>query len=107
MTTEFIKVDGNQSGGQSRSRNTRPNCYECKYRGCADYSAHSTCNHPRVNDLVLKILALHCLTMGIRKGAIADLNISYNNHGFKNGWFYWPLNYDPVWLETCDGFENK
>jgi hypothetical protein len=23
----------------------------------------------------------------------------------RNGWFAWPLDYDPIWLETCDAFE--
>jgi len=22
-------------------------------------------------------------------------------------WFIWPVNFDPVWLENCDGFEPK
>lgn len=28
-------------------------------------------------------------------------------NGIKNGWFFWPLNFDPVWLENCDGFTAK
>jgi hypothetical protein len=28
-------------------------------------------------------------------------------HGICNGWFIWPINFDPVWLENCDGFESK
>jgi hypothetical protein len=23
------------------------------------------------------------------------------------GWFVWPLNFDPVWLENCDGFSDN
>lgn len=103
MKTE-TQVDGSQSSNQSRSRDMKPNCYECKYRGCADFSAHSTCNHPRVKDALSKVLALYVLSHGIRADAVADMNISYNRHGFKNGWFMWPINFDPVWLETCDGF---
>ena len=26
-------------------------------------------------------------------------------HGRNKGWFLWPLNFDPVWLVSCDGFE--
>jgi hypothetical protein len=25
----------------------------------------------------------------------------------RNGWFCWPFNFDPVWLEACDGFKAK
>jgi hypothetical protein len=23
------------------------------------------------------------------------------------GWFMWSLNFDPTWLQTCDGFSDK
>ena len=39
--------------------------------------------------------------------AMKRLNISGNAHGIKSGWFYWPINFDPVWLESCNGFEAK
>lgn len=35
------------------------------------------------------------------------LKIRANFHGIKNGWFVWPVNFDPVWLEHCDGFTAK
>jgi len=28
-------------------------------------------------------------------------------HGIRNGWFNWPLNFDPVWLIDCTGFSDK
>jgi len=29
-------------------------------------------------------------------------------HGVKNGWFFYPLLFDPVWKEkTCNNFELK
>jgi len=36
-----------------------------------------------------------------------ELNIRANPHGVKNGWFNFPLNFDPRWLENCDGFQPK
>jgi hypothetical protein len=35
------------------------------------------------------------------------LNVKGNSHGIKEGWFNWPLDYDPRWLLECDGFEAK
>jgi len=35
------------------------------------------------------------------------LNIKADPHGVKNGWFNFPWNFDPVWLENCDGFEPQ
>ncbi len=58
-----------------------PNCYECKYRGTIPGDCHSTCSN---------------------KKAI----VQGNEHGIKSGWFFWPFNFDPVWLEKCDGFKK-
>lgn len=40
--------------------------------------------------------------------AIADkrLKIKANPTGVRNGWFHYPFNFDPVWLERCEGFEK-
>lgn len=59
----------------------KPNCYKCKHRGEIPGDCHSSCRN---------VTAI----------------VNANNHGVKNGWFYWPLNFDPVWLEACDGFEK-
>ena len=60
----------------------KPNCYDCSHRGNLAFSAHSCC----------------------RAGTA---NVAGDPHGIKNGWFYWPLNFDPIWLKSCDSFEQK
>ena len=60
----------------------KPNCYNCKYRRDLPYDAHSAC---------------------FNRGA----NVTGAAHGIKMGWFLWPVNFDPVWLESCDGFKDK
>lgn len=35
------------------------------------------------------------------------MNVTGNQHGIDHGWFYWPFNFDPRWLLSCDGFEAK
>jgi hypothetical protein len=35
------------------------------------------------------------------------LEIKGDPHGIRNGWFNWPYNFDPIWLENCNGFEEK
>jgi hypothetical protein len=37
----------------------------------------------------------------------AELAIKGNDHGIRSGWFMWPVNFDPVWLENCNGFSPK
>ncbi len=60
----------------------KPNCYECKHRGTIPGNAHSTCNNSRAD-------------------------VKGDQYGRDSGWFYWPGNFDPVWLISCDGFEEK
>lgn len=61
----------------------KTNCYECKHRTYFPGSAHSTCRKP-------------------------DPNMTGYEHGIKNGWFFYPFNFDPVWrTKECDNFEPK
>ncbi len=60
----------------------KPNCYECTNRGTLDWSAHSCCS-------------------------ATDATVSADSHGIKNGWFLWPINFDPVWLLTCNKFNKN
>ncbi len=37
-----------------------------------------------------------------------DSKMVGNKYGIKNGWFYYPILFDPVWKESkCANFENK
>ena len=33
--------------------------------------------------------------------------VSADAYGAKKVWFHWPWNFDPVWLEECNAFEEK
>jgi hypothetical protein len=100
ITTE---TDGNKRSNQSGTGNGKPNCYECKHRRGLSYSAHSECRHP-VLDGKGRVLAVACV---VSSGQFAPFNLIGNSHGIRNGWFTWPLDYDPVWLEKCDAFEKE
>jgi hypothetical protein len=87
----------------------KPNCFDCKHRGRVPGSAHSSCNHPangKVNDDPVLKLAAILGSVGRTAPIQADtgLNVKGNPTGIRRGWFNWPFNYDPVWLESCDGF---
>ena len=34
------------------------------------------------------------------------MGVKGSSHGITNGWFNWPFNFDPVWLESCNMFEE-
>lgn len=57
-------------------------CYSCRYQGDVANSAHICCEH------------------------LFPKNIKGDSHGIKNGWFCFPFNFDPVWLENCDSCEK-
>ena len=89
-----------------------PNCYDCKWRGELDGDCHSCCSHPLVkpskDDPLNAILSLLAAVGRI------DISVEWNPlgvkggaHGIRKGWFCWPMNFDPVWLESCNGFEPK
>jgi len=67
-------------------------CYKCKNRGNLAGSCHSQCNKG---------------VKGLFEGGVEMPTVQGNEHGIKNGWFFWPFNYDPVWLQSCNSFEEK
>jgi hypothetical protein len=60
----------------------KPDCYKCVHRLMVPGDAHSRCNN-------------------------FQAKVSGNPSGIKHGWFMWPLNFDPTWLVSCDGFSDK
>jgi hypothetical protein len=87
----------------------KPNCYECQYRRQREDSAHSECKHPAFEGVNSALRLLAMLQATHRGGPIAAIDggitVKGNQHGIANGWFMHPLNFDPVWLEACDGFK--
>ena len=84
-----------------------PDCYRCKYRRDVPGDAHSSCDHPEVGGLGGYFQALARVLSGRYAGAAAALEIKGPPHGIAHGWFFWPANFDPVWLESCNGFTEK
>lgn len=91
----------------------KPGCYECKYRGEVPGDAHSCCRHPQSGLEGNPLVAMFALMASARKQPIpfiehaAKLGIKANANGIQRGWFNWPFNFDPVWLEACEGFTQK
>lgn len=91
----------NQSGNQSGS-NTKPNCYQCNHRRELVGDCHSSCGHPAASPMVAVLFMT-----GHSEFNIKQIHIRGNTHGVRSGWFNWPMNFDPIWLEICTGFEEK
>ncbi len=88
-------------------------CYDCIHRRRVPGSAHSSCAHPDAGAQdAMGSLAAILASVGHGPPVIAvagadKLNIKASPHGIAKGWFNWPYNFDPTWLENCDGFEKK
>ena len=79
----------------------KPDCYKCKYRGSVPGDTHSCCMYPGNNtDLFAFFEQGNFVNM-------VKLNIKAEGHGVRMGWFFWPINFDPIWLINCDGFTPK
>ena len=78
-------------------------CYKCKY--CADsvMGAQSCCNYP--GNCTDPIFNYDKNNKNAKNHE--ELHIKGDKYGVLNGWFGWPVNFDPVWLENCDGFTPK
>ena len=95
------------------TKKMKPNCYDCKHRRNLAGSAHSSCQHPSLqrvtDDPMLQLMGIFASVGRAPKILISNkqLNVKGNERGIKRGWFNFPLNYDPIWLENCDGFEME
>ena len=85
----------------------------CKYEGNLAGQSHIKCEHSLVKDNMGPLMTDLLSTLGGRGNisTLPDIQISMriigNVTGIKNGWFNWPFNFDPVWLDKCDSFEEK
>lgn len=86
-------------------------CYDCIHRRQVPGSAHSACHHPATASVLTNPQAQLIGLIGRRSGvtlfpstAANELRIEGAVHGIVNGWFIWPVNFDPVWLVNCEGF---
>ena len=79
-----------------------PGCYQCIYRRDIPGDCHSLCAHPAAK----ATSSIRSVAMSTGEAA-AELHVIGNAHGIRSGWFMWPANFDPVWLENCDGFTAK
>jgi hypothetical protein len=86
----------------------KPNCYTCAHRGTIPGDAHSCCCHPATGCVSGDLFGnIEKLVLGQTCTAAIDLGIRAKEHGVRMGWFMWPRNFDPVWLESCSGYEPR
>lgn len=87
-------------------------CFSCIHKDFVPGSTHVICRHP-FNDRIFKsrqgmIILLQLATKGFTVQLTPkELNLKLNSSGIKGGWCNYPFDFDPIWIENCDGFEEK
>lgn len=75
-------ISGNIRFSFNEDVSNKKNCYKCIHRRDVPGDCHSSC----VNE---------------------NCKVTCMRYGYNQGWFLFPYNFDPVWLTSCDGFEEK
>lgn len=84
----------------------KPNCYECKWRRNLAGDCHSRCSHPQISQED-EILTPLFMILGKVSPLEKRMNVRFDEYGIKMGWAAFPINFDPTWIVTCDGFEKS
>lgn len=90
-----------------------PDCFKCKWRRSVPGSCHSSCAHPDAREALENPAAnVFAALAGVGRAPAlqADtgrLHVVGEPRGRMHGWFNWPWNFDPAWLQECNGFEVK
>jgi len=87
-------------------------CYRCQHRGIIPGSAHSRCHHPKVQGIGNPMQEMMAVFASVGRSPpltqeANPLHVQGDPHGIQSGWFNWPWNFDPVWLNRCDGYTPK
>jgi len=67
------------------SSEKKPNCSRCVYKKNVPGNSHIRCTHSHPH----------------------EINVHGDIHGMQNGWFIFPILFDPTWLLSCDGYSPK
>jgi hypothetical protein len=61
----------------------KDDCFECKFKESVPGNYHIKCNKP-------------------------DPEMTGNAHGIREGWFYYPMLFDPIWkTKECSNFQSN
>ena len=81
------------------------NCKDCKFKGPIAFGSghHRTCV-ALTDDLTGQLLLTQA---SIKDKTTGEDAVVQNPHGVKNGWCTWPINFDPIWIESCIFFTER
>jgi hypothetical protein len=55
---------------------------------------------------VVKGIGMLLAFASVLKGDSLPLGVELDGHGLMNGWANWPLEFDPIWIKKCEGYQE-
>lgn len=77
----------------------KQDCYSCKHRRSISGDCHSGCE-------ALPDIDQFALARYVHHNGPYFANLKLNPQGIRNGWCFWPVNFDPCWVEECNFYEK-
>lgn len=77
-------------------------CHKCKFVGTVIGSAHKSCKV--LADTKLDILiasGLAEIQISKKDGTESKPAVEVNPWGKSHGWADWPIQFDPIWIDSC------
>lgn len=82
------------------------NCHNCVFKKNIPGDCHVACAHPAVVNNASKILLI--TLNGQSRELEPILGFHMHDHGVREGWATFPVNYDPIWMVgECKLFIDK
>ena len=93
----------------------KPTCKTvyCVHEEDLPYNSHIKCVHPKVMEKIGEILGESISALAgdgdieVLPALMKEMGVKGHPTGIRNSWFLWPVNFDPVWLVSCDCFEER
>jgi hypothetical protein len=88
----------------------KANCHECKFASRVPGSAHFTCyaiTDPVAQGLLTVGAIVPTITLGSEDSYVKLPVVKGDIDAGKKGWFFWPMDFDPIWLRWCFLFQQK
>ena len=87
--------------------NGNRHCHTCQHHKPVPDTDNCACNHPWLDSKNTAMAQLMVQKMGeckmVNEGV--EFFVKINQQGIDSGAANWPIDFDPVWLEECTGYE--
>lgn len=80
-------------------------CRYCKHHSSLPESDNLQCVHPDAGGPE-RFATLLRISLGQESRLMKRMGVTLDSHGVERGTAYWPIDFNPVWVKSCKGFEK-